>query len=204
MLKETPMKMTLKLASATTLALLVACGGGGGSDASTSTPGGGGTSNAATKLVYTDPTPSSGQWALLKDTASTDTHLILKLVPPSDAASGFGVGFTIAAPTSLTWSKVSSGDAQMIHNLAYSLGSGTQLIKAVPKSGSLIAGVYQQGLSTAAVAHNTGAVASIALDMASGAAKTTSAIVPTVSVSKELQLSGMQTITIAVGQISLQ
>ncbi len=203
MRKDSPMKMTLKLASATLLAVLVACGGGGGSDSS-STPSGGGTSNAATKLVYTDPTPSSGQWALMKDASSTDTHLVLKLVPPSDASSGFGVGFTLAAPSSLVWSKVASGDATMIHNLAYSLGSGTQLIKGVSKSGSLIAGVYQQGLATAAVAHNTGAVASIAMDMAGGASKTTSPISPTVTVSKELQLGGMQAMTIAVGQIALQ
>lgn len=204
MRKDILMKTTLKLASATTLALLVACGGGGGSDSSTTPSGGGGTSNAATKMVYTDPTPSSGQWALMKDAASTDTHLVLKLVPPSDASSGFGVGFTVGAPSSLVWSKVSSGDATMIHNLAYTLGSGTQLIKGVIKSGSLVAGVYQQGLATTAVAHSSGAVASIAVDMASGASKTTSPITPTVSVSKELQLGGMQTITIAVGQIALQ
>ncbi len=203
MRNETFMKTALKLAPATALALLVACGGGGGSDSS-STPSGGGTSNTATKIVYTDPTPSSGQWALMKDAASTDTHLVLKLVPPSDAASGFGVGFTLAAPSSLTWSKVSSGDAQMIHNLAYTLGPGTQLIKAVPKSGSLIAGIYQQGLATAAVAHTTGAVASIAVDLASGATKTTSSITLTPGTSKELRLSGMQSITIVAGQIALQ
>lgn len=202
MRKETTMKTTLKLASAATLALLTACGGGGGSDSS-STPSGGGTSNAATKLVYTDPTPSSGQWALLKDAASTDTHLVLKLVPPSDAGSGFGVGFTIAAPSSLVWSKVAGGDATMIHNLAYNLGSGTQLIKGVNKSGSLVAGVYQQGLATAAVAHSTGAVASIAMDLKSGASKTTSATL-TVNPSKELQAGGMTGITIAVGQLALQ
>lgn len=200
------MKTALKLASATALTALVACGGGGGSDSSSTPSGGGGTSSAATKIVYTDPTPSSGQWALMRDTAtSTDTHLVLKLVPPSDAASGFGVGFTLAAPSSLTWSKVSSGDAQMIHNIAYTLsGPGPDLIKAVSKSGNLISGIYQQGLGTAAVAHNTGAVASIAVDLTGGASKTTSAIIPTVSVSKELQVSGMQTITIAVGQIALQ
>ncbi len=198
---ENTMKTMLKCTPALALAALVACGGGGSSDAgSGSAPS---NPNAATKLAYTNPTPTGTQWALKKNASSTDTHLILDLVPPSDAASGFGVGFTLNAPTSVAWTKVAGADAQLIHNTAYALGSGTQLIKGVSSNGNLIAGVYQQGLSTAAVAHNTGAVASIALDLAPGALKAAS-VAPTVSVSKELQLSGMQTITIAVGALALQ
>jgi hypothetical protein len=196
---ENTMKMMLKSAPALVLAALVACGGGGGSDSSAPA----GNPNAATKLAYTDPSPTSTQWALKKNASSTSTHLVLDLVPPSDAVSGFGVGFTINAPTGVIWTKVAGTDAQMIHNTAYTLGGGTQLIKGISSNGNLIAGVYQQGTATAAVAHSSGAVASVALDLSPGASITAS-VVPTVSVSKELQLSGMQTITIAVGTIALQ
>lgn len=186
-----------RIGGAAALTLLLACGGGG------SDSGGTPASNGASKIAYTDPTPSPTQWALMKDPASTDKHLILNLVPPSDAVSGFGVGLTINAPTSLVWSKVTSSDAQFIHNTAYALGGGTQLIKAVSANGNLIAGVYQKGIATAAVTHSVGAVASIAVDLKSGAAKAASATL-TVSASQELQASGMQPINIAVGSIALQ
>jgi len=199
---ENTMKTMFKSGSFIILASLMACGGGGGS----SSTNGGGTPdnpNAATKLVYTDPTPTSTQWVLKKDAASTDTHLILNLMPPSDAVSGFGLGVTINAPSSLAWSKVNSADAQLIHNTAYNLGTGAQLIKAVSKNGDLITGIYQKGLTTTPVAHGAGAVSSIALDLASGAQKTASVSL-SVKVSQELQGSGMQTISIATGTIALQ
>ncbi|HEU4950766.1 MAG TPA: hypothetical protein VFT46_02385 [Holophagaceae bacterium] len=191
----------LKAASGFALAGLLACSGGGGSDSGTS----GGTSNpnAATKLAYTDPTPSSGQWALVKDAASTDTHLILDLVPPSDAVAGFGVGFTLTAGTGVKWTKVSGSDAEYVHNVAYTLGSGVQLIKGTVKTSTLTAGVFQKGLSTTPVSHGSGTVASVALDLAPGASKTASVTI-TPTVSKELQASGMQPMTVAVGTLSLQ
>ena len=196
---ENTMKTMLKSGSFLVLASLLACGGGGGS----STSGGSTSSNKAAKIAYTNPTPAAGQWALMKDAASTDTHLVLDLVSPADAVSGFGVGFTINAPTSMTWSKVTGTDATLIQNTAYTLGGPSpQLIKGVSKTGNLIAGVYQKGLATAAVAH-PGTVAKIALDLSSGAAKTAS-VTLTVSASQELQASGMQNITIVPGAIALQ
>lgn len=197
---ENTMKTILKSGSLLALASLVACGGGGGSSSSS---GGGTSSNKATKLVYTDPAPSGTQWALMKDASSTDTHLVLDLVSPSDAVSGFGVGFTINAPTSVTWSKVTGTDATLIQNTAYNLGGASpQLIKGVSKTGSLIAGVYQKGLATTPVPH-PGTVAKIALDLSSGASKAAS-VALTVSVSQELQASGMQNITILPGALALQ
>lgn len=197
---ENTMKTMLKPGSFLVLASLVACGGGGSSD-SGGTPA---NPNAATKLVYTNPTPTAGQWALMKDAASTDTHLVLDLVSPTDAVSGFGVGFTINAPTSVTWTKVSGSDATLIQNAAYNLGGvAPQLIKGVSKTGNLIAGVYQKGLGTAAVAHTGATVAKIALDLSSGASKTAS-VTLTVSPSQELQASGMQNITIVPGTLALQ
>lgn len=191
----------LKTASGLALAGMLACGGGGGSDSSAS--GGTTNPNAATKLAYTDPTPSSGQWALMKDPASTDTHLILDLVPPAEAVSGFGVGFTLGAGTGVKWSKVSGGDAQYVHNIAYSLGSGVQLIKGTVAGSTLTAGVFQKGLATTPVAHGIGATVSVALDLAPGASKAASVTI-TPTVSKELQAAGMQPLTLAVGTLSLQ
>lgn len=187
----------LRFLGGATLACLLACGGGGGSDsASTPAPA------PATSISYTNPSPTSSQWSMVKDAASTSTHLILNLVPPADAASGFGVGFTVNAPSGLSWSKVSGGDAQLLHNrAAYTLGTGTQLMKSVSKNGDLIAGIYQKGLTTTPVLHSAGAVASVALDL-SGATPGTATL--TVKASQELQASGMQTITIAVGTIALQ
>lgn len=198
---EKTMKMMLKLASGAAVAALVACGGGGGGSTSS---GGGTTTPKATKLVYTDPTPASGQWGLKKDAASTDTHLILDLVPPADATSSFGVGLTINAAGGVTWTKPNAADAQLIHNTAYTLGSGAQLIKAaVATNGDLLAGVYQKGLGTTPVAHGAGAVASIALDLKSSATKGSS-VTFTVKASQELQATGMQPITLATGSLALQ
>ncbi|MBS1766289.1 MAG: hypothetical protein JST05_02655 [Acidobacteria bacterium] len=198
---ETNLKTLLKIASGMTLAGLVACGGGGGG--SSSSTGGGTTGPSATKLVYTNPSPSAGQWGLMKNAASTDSHLILDLMPPSDAVSGFGVGITLTTTGGVTWSKVASGDATYIENVAYTLGSGTQLIQGTPKASSLIAGVYQKGLATTPIAHSAGAVARIALDLKTGTSPSSS-VTLAVNMSKELQASGLQAITVVPGTISLQ
>lgn len=191
--------MNFKLISgAAALSFLLACSGGGSGSSATS--------NAASTLSYTNPPASTTNWTLVKNTLiSTGTHLVLDLVPPSDGASGFGAGFTITAPAGLSWSNVAGGDTQPIHaSGAYTLGTGTQLIKAVSKNGDLIAGIYQKGLSpTPAALHSAGPVASIALDLASGAQKTASASL-TVKISQELQASGMQNITIVPGTLALQ
>lgn len=52
---------------------------------------------AATTLVYTNPTPASGEWALMKDnSASTSTRLVLNLVGPTGSLFR-GVGFNLKA-----------------------------------------------------------------------------------------------------------
>ena len=186
------------ISGATALSLLLACSGGGSSS--------GASSNPASALSYSNPATSTTNWTLVKNNAaSTNTHLVLDLFPPADGRSGFGMGFTITAPAGLSWSNVVGGDTQPIHAVpgVYNLGTGTQLIKAVSKNGDLIAGIYQKGLATTPAPHSAGAIASIALDLASGAQKTASASL-TVKTSQELQASGMQTITIVPGTIALQ
>ena len=198
MRKEQMMKTILKAGAGLAMAGMLACGGGSSDNGNN-----GGAPPAALKVGYTNPTPASGEWALMKNASSTSSHLVLDLVPPSNAVAGFGVGFTVNAASGLAWSKPGASDTQLIHNTAYALGTGTPLLQGVAKSGDLIAGVYQKGLSTTPVAHSVGAVATIALDAAPSASASSSTTL-TVKVSQELQATGMTGITIKVGTVSLQ
>lgn len=178
------------------LSLLLACGGGSSDSAASAPP-------AATSLSYTNPSTSASNWTLVKDPASTSTHLVLDLVPPADGKSGFGVGFTLNATGGVTWSKVASTDTELVSNKAYALGSGSKLMKGVANaSGDLLVGVFQKGLSTTPVAHATGAVAQVAMDLTAGT--TPGTVTLTVKAAQELQTGGMTNITITSGTIARQ
>ena len=95
------MKKLLSLSALLPLAGLLACGGGGG---------GGGTSApaTATSLSYTNPT--SGTYLLMKDPASSGSHLVLDLVGPTTGTAS-GVTLTLNADTTkVTWTNVASTD----------------------------------------------------------------------------------------------
>jgi len=82
------MKRSLSLIAPLALVFLVACGGG--SDPVAPAPG------QATSIAYTDPTAATAHdWKLVKDTTSTNTKLVLKLVGPSDGTKYRGAGFTL-------------------------------------------------------------------------------------------------------------
>ncbi|HJV89476.1 MAG TPA: hypothetical protein VJ623_04150 [Holophagaceae bacterium] len=85
-----------------TLTLALACGGGSGSSASAPAP----TATTATGLAYVDPT--SGDWRLMKDAASTPNRLILNLVGPAGFKSR-GVGFNLVAPAGVKFKTFDNG-----------------------------------------------------------------------------------------------
>ena len=159
MTTTTQIKWTL---SCLTLLSLVACSG---SNNNTNNPPP--VKTIADRLDYTNPT--SGTYTLVKDTAlSTSTHLVLNLMGPV-GTQGTGVGFYLTADTTkVTWAKVSGGDAEYVKNGAFTLGSGTQLLKSKITTNQLQGGVFQKGPPAPAVTFTaTGPLASVALDLKS-------------------------------------
>ncbi|MBL0311867.1 MAG: hypothetical protein IPP78_03960 [Holophagaceae bacterium] len=159
MTTTTQIKWTL---SCLTLLSLVACSG---SNNNTNNPPP--VKTIADRLDYTNPT--SGTYTLVKDTAlSTSTHLVLNLMGPV-GTQGTGVGFYLTADTTkVTWAKVSGGDAEYVKNGAFTLGSGTQLLKSKITTNQLQGGVFQKGTTAPAVTFTaTGPLASVALDLKS-------------------------------------
>jgi hypothetical protein len=73
------------LLASLSLAALAACSGGASDEAP-----------PAASLVYTEPAATAHDWKLQRDTSSTDTRLVLKLVGPSDGTKYRGIGFTLA------------------------------------------------------------------------------------------------------------
>ncbi|HJV91016.1 MAG TPA: hypothetical protein VJ623_11980 [Holophagaceae bacterium] len=89
----------LKLLAAPALALLMACGGaatGPGPQAAPSSVG----------FAYTDP--QGGDWTLVRNASSTDTHLILDLVGPTGTKFR-GVGFNLKSDGSVTYGHMGAG-----------------------------------------------------------------------------------------------
>jgi len=152
---------------------------------------------AAQGLTYADP--SSTGWRLMKNAASTDSHLVLDLVGPA-ATTGKGVALTLNTnPGLANWAKVAPADTELISNLAYSVSTAPSLLKGVAKNGTLITGVFQK---TGAAVDESVPVVSIALDYAA-AAQVSGAVVPVSVVKAEaLDATGaLAPISVAVGTI---
>jgi hypothetical protein len=87
------MKRTYSLIAPMALVLVVGCGGSSSAPAPAPVP--------ASKLAYIDPSPSASQWSLVKDATSTDTHLVLNLVGPSNGTKYRSVGLALQANPAL-------------------------------------------------------------------------------------------------------
>ena len=154
------MKKLLSLSALLPLAGLLACGGGGG---------GGGTSApaTATSLSYTNPT--SGTYLLMKDPASSGSHLVLDLVGPT-AGTASGVTLTLNADTTkVTWTNVASTDPAntLVENgTQFNLGSAAPYILLARTYGTttLMATVAQKGLAVTPALLN-GVLLKVALDL---------------------------------------
>lgn len=148
-------------------------------------------------LTYQDP--ASTGWRLVKNAASTNSHLVLDLVGPS-GTTGKGVALTLNTnPGVVSWAKVDPADAELVSNLAFPVGAAPALVKGVSKNGTLVTGVFQKGGAAVDVSVP---VASVALD-AAGAAPVSGTVVPVSVVKAEaLDASGALTpISVAVGTV---
>lgn len=165
-MRKTMIKGYVSLSALLGIAALVGCGGGGGGSAPPPPA-------AVSTLVYTAPTSVGAaefQW-VKNATKSTASHLVLDLIGPT-GVSGRGVGFYLSADANkVTWSKVDPTDAELVRNEAFTLGSGSLLLKAKFAGDQLQAGVYQKDPAAAAKPFGASTVlVSVALDMKPGAA----------------------------------
>jgi hypothetical protein len=81
----------------------------------------------ASTVKYTNPEAAPDEWRLVRDEASTRTHLVLDLMGPSDGSRCRGVGLTLQAdPTKVRFGRFSDGEGK---DLAYYLDGGVFLDK---------------------------------------------------------------------------
>jgi hypothetical protein len=199
------MTLTNKLLSGTAflaLAGFLACGGGGGGSTPPPAPA------TATSLVYTDPT--TGTYKLVKNAASSGSHLVLDLMGPSSGTAS-GVSITLSADAAkVTWVDVPAGGTTatlMQNGTQFTLGTGTAIQKAKATAGVLQATVAQKGLAVPAASLN-GALLRVALDLKSGLGLSQgTAITLSADAVKSQVLDGAGTITpitISVGTLTAQ
>ncbi len=199
------MTFTPKLLSgfaALALAALLACGGGGGGSTPPPAP------VFATSLAYTDPT--TGTYKLVKNAASSGSHLVLDLMGPS-SGSAAGITITLSSDvTKVTWVDVPAGGTTAVlmqNGTQFSLGTGTPIQKAKATAGVLQATVAQKGLAVPAASLN-GALLRVALDLKAGLSLAQgTAITLSADANKCQVLDGAGTITpitLSVGNLTAQ
>jgi hypothetical protein len=183
------------------LAALLACGGGGGG----STPP---APVTATSLAYTDP--ATGTYKLVKNAASSGSHLVLDLMGPS---SGTAAGITITLSTDVTkvtWVDVPAGGTTAVlmqNGTQFNLGSGVPIQKARATAGVLQVTVAQKGLAVPPASLN-GALLRVALDLKPGLGLSQgTAITLSADAVKSQLLDGtgaITPITVSVGNLTAQ
>lgn len=190
------MRIIPSLCIPASLALLLACGGSSHHDAAAvpaPDPG----------PNYTDPTATG--WRLMKNTElSTGKHLVLDLMGPTGGA-GLGVALNLDlgpdAPKA-AWAPVTSGGTDLVKNVAYDLGSGSQAFKATVSGGVLKLGVFSKGLS-ASPARYTAPLLRVALDLKEGLKAGDTVTIATTR-ADELSSDGVRPIALATGSIRVK
>lgn len=187
--------------AALSLGALLACGGGGGG----STPP---APVTATSLAYADPT--TGTYKLVKNAASSGSHLVLDLMGPSSGTAA-GITITLSSDVSkVTWVDVPAGGTTAVlmqNGTQFNLGTGTPIQKAKATAGVLQATVAQKGLAVPAASLN-GALLRVALDLKAGLSLSQgTAITLSADANKCQVLDGAGTITpitLSVGNLTAQ
>ncbi|HJW34986.1 MAG TPA: hypothetical protein VJ505_16675, partial [Holophagaceae bacterium] len=175
-------------------ALLVACGGSSGSrPAASQDPG----------PNYTNP--SATGWRLVKNTdLSTGKHLVLDLVGPT-GGSGLGVALNLDLgpdAAKAAWAPVTAGGTDLVKNLGYDLGSGSQAFKAAVSGGVLKLGVFSKGLSVPPARYDRPLLC-VALDLKDGLKAGDTVTIATTR-ADELSLDGVRPIALATGSIQVK
>jgi hypothetical protein len=177
---------------------LVGCGGTrqASSGSATSAPA----PTVASTLVYT--APSTGSYQLVRDPASTSTHLILGLVGPQGAqVKGAVLSLNVDGATA-SWSNPGGSDPYIREGQVLALGTGTKLLKSQLSGTTLQAAIFQKG-SVAAATLGSQPLFSVALDLKAGAR--TGAVNLSSASAQILDAAGAtQAITVAVGSLVAQ
>ena len=152
------MKPSLLSGGACVLLLALAgCGGGGGGTAPAASGG---------SLAYVDPPQTQGQFALVRDAASTPGLLVLDLVGPAGtAAVGVTFGFDVAS-AGAAWS---TAPAVVTNGSVFVPATGSQVVQGWVNAGRLQGIVSNKGLA-AQVADIGGVIGQIRLTPAPGGA----------------------------------
>jgi len=174
------------------LALLSACGGGSTAPHA-----------PASSLSYQDPTATG--YRLLRNAASTPTHLVLDLVGPSGATAKGVALFLEADPARATWVHPTGATGTVVApGAVFPLGAAPQMLKDRVEGGVLQVGLFQKG--GAATVLGSAPILTLALDLkASASVGTVLLSVPTGKQPQVLNADGTLTsLTISLGTLSAQ
>ncbi len=187
-----PFRISGFLALTGVLVGLVGCGGAGKGTTAGPAPAG--------ALVYTAPKVVGYQ--LVRDPASTGTHLVLGLVGPQGTQVRGAVLSLNVDGSMVGWGNPGGSDPYIKEGEVLSLGTGTKLLKSQLSGSTLQAAIFQKG-SVAAAPLGSQPILSVALDLKAGAH--TGAVSLSSASAQILDAAGAtQTITVAVGNLSAQ
>lgn len=176
------------------LALLLACGGSSHHDSAPAPDPG---------PNYTNPAGTG--WRLVKNTnLSTGKHLVLDLMGPT-GGSGLGVALNLDLgpdAAKAAWAPVTPGGTDLVKNVGYDLGSGSQALKAVVSGGVLKLGDFSKGLSAPPTRY-TAPLLQVALDLQDGL-KAGDTVTITATRADELSIDGVRPVALAIGTIQVQ